>query len=142
VVEDSWFALKQIYHNSFTLIMLICSVIFIAGYNGFGITITKHMSATSRTTLKQTKIVLVWIFFLLYRGDGHESFKVLQLVGFVILVSGILLYNEIVVIPWCGFNKYTTFAKQEKEKKVDTFISEDEYTQDGESQDELVNTKR
>lgn len=142
VVEDSWFALRQIYHNSFTLIMLICSVIFIAGYNGFGITITKHMSATSRTTLKQTKIVLVWVFFLLYRGDGHESFKWLQLVGFIILVSGILLYNEIVIIPWCGFNKYTTFAKLEREKKVDTLISEELYTQDNDSIGDMVNTKR
>lgn len=126
VVEDSWFAIRQIYHNTFTLIMLICSVAFIAGYNGFGITITKHMSATSRTTLKQTKIVLVWIFFLLYRGDGHESFKPLQLVGFMVLVGGILLYNEIVVIPLFGFDKHTHEAEEKRKRKRNTLISSDQ----------------
>lgn len=125
-VEDTWFALRQIYNNSFTLIMLICSVIFIAGYNGFGITITKHMSATSRTTLKQTKIVLVWIFFLIYPKEGHESFKYLQLIGFIVLVTGIVLYNEILVIPFFGFDKSTVKALEEKEKEVESLLEDPE----------------
>mmetsp|Transcript_29139 Transcript_29139/g.33329 ORF Transcript_29139/g.33329 Transcript_29139/m.33329 type:complete len:125 (+) Transcript_29139:692-1066(+) len=75
------------------------------------------MSATSRTTLKQTKIVLVWLFFLAYQGKGHESFKVLQLVGFIVLVSGILLYNEIVVIPFWGFNQNITLKNTKDESK-------------------------
>jgi len=110
------------------------------GYNGFGITITKHMSATSRTTLKQTKIVLVWVFFLLYRGEGHESFKVLQLVGFLILVSGIVLYNEILVIPFLGFNKNTTKALEEKQKEVESLLSGMSQTYD-DGEDETINSK-
>ena len=110
--------------------MLILSVIFIAAYNGFGITITKHMSATSRTTLKQTKIVLVWVFFLGYPGDGHESFKPLQLVGFIILVTGIMLYNEIIVIPLFGFNQNTTSAIEKRNSvaisNIDTSTLNDE----------------
>jgi len=116
VFEDSVFAIKQAFHNPFTLIMLICSVIFIAAYNGFGVTITKHMSATSRTTLKQTRIVLVWLFFLCYQGKGHETFKPLQLVGFIILVTGIMLYNEILIIPFFGFNQNTMSAIAAREK--------------------------
>ena len=83
-------------------------------------TITKHISATSRTTLKQTKIVLVWVFFLFYPGHGHEKFKPLQLVGFIVLVSGIMLYNEIIILPFWGFNKYTILALDEKKRAAET----------------------
>lgn len=76
------------------------------------------MSATSRTTLKQTKIVLVWVFFLIYKGKGHETFKPLQLVGFIILVTGIMLYNEILIIPFFGFNEYTSNKINDREKKI------------------------
>lgn len=123
VVEDSWFAIRQVFHNPLALLLLFLSVLFISGYNGFGITITKHMSATSRTTLKQTKIVLVWIFFLIYPGLGHESFKPLQLVGFVVLIGGIILYNEIVVLPWFGFDKNTVKAIELKRSRVESLIS-------------------
>ena len=54
------------------------------------------------------------------KDDGSwnytEKFTVLQLVGFVILCFGVLVYNEIVVIPYWGFNKYTRIALEEREK--------------------------
>ena len=126
VIEDSWFAMRQAGNNPFTLVMLIWSVLFIAGYNGFGVTITKYMSATSRTTLKQTKILLVWIFFLAYQGKGHESFKILQLVGFIILVMGIMLYNEIVVLPFLGFDKHITLTNKKTTENLEIIIDGEE----------------
>ena len=126
VIEDSWFALRQAWNNPFTLIMLIWSILFIAGYNGFGVTITKYLSATSRTTLKQTKILLVWVFFLAYQGKGHESFKILQLIGFVILVFGILLYNEIIVLPFLGFDKNITLSAKSVPAKMEIIIDNEE----------------
>ena len=46
-----------------------------------------------------------------------EHFKVLQLAGFVFLVFGTLVYNEIVVLPFLGFNLYTRTALAQKEKE-------------------------
>ena len=41
----------------------------------------------------------------------------LQLVGFIFLVLGTLVYNEILVIPWFGFNQYTRSALAQKQNE-------------------------
>ena len=43
-------------------------------------------------------------------GKGHERFIWLELIGFVLLVCGTLLFNEIIVIPLLGFNQFTKEA--------------------------------
>ena len=43
--------------------------------------------------------LVVWLFFL---GLGRETFAFLQLLGFIIMVFGNLLYNEIIVINICN----------------------------------------
>lgn len=57
-----------------------------------------------------------------YQGKGHESFKVLQLIGFAILVFGILLYNEIIVLPFLGFNKNITLSAKSVPAKMEIII--------------------
>ncbi len=54
-----------------------------------------------------TRTVLVWIFFLSYKGlpKSHETFDYIQLIGFAILIFGSTLFNEILVLPFWGFNK-------------------------------------
>ena len=44
----------------------------------------------------------------------YEHFTVLQLVGFLLLVFGTLVYNEIVILPVLGFDKYTKAALKKK----------------------------
>lgn len=38
---------------------------------------------------------------------GWEKFIWLELIGFVFLVSGTLIFNEIVIVPWEWFSKNT-----------------------------------
>lgn len=40
----------------------------------------------------------------------------MQLFGFILLVSGTLVYNEIVIVPFCGFDKNTKVALEKKRK--------------------------
>jgi hypothetical protein len=56
--------------------------------------------------------VLIWVFFLAVPVNGNytEHFKVLQLAGFFLLVLGTLVYNEILIIPFLGFNANTRMA--------------------------------
>ena len=37
-------------------------------------------------------------------NEYFETFKILQLFGFLMLVFGTLVFNEIVVLPFLGFN--------------------------------------
>ena len=43
---------------------------------------------------------------------GLETFYWEPLIGFVFLVFGTLLYNEIIILPFCGFDKNTKIAKE------------------------------
>lgn len=55
-------------------------------------------------------------------GTITEFFSVLQLVGFTILFLGVVFYNEILTIPFLGFNKYTQraiAAREHSEVKVE-----------------------
>jgi hypothetical protein len=49
-------------------------------------------------------------------GKKLEEFTVLQLVGFLILFIGVIFYNEMIAIPFCGLNKYTKEAIAERER--------------------------
>jgi hypothetical protein len=62
--------------------------------------------------------VLIWLFFLTVPVAGaEETFKWLQFLGFILLIFGTLMYNEILVIPILGFNQWTkaAIAKREEE---------------------------
>ena len=113
-VEDSIGALNMIGESVPLLIFVILNILFVGCMNGFGMVVTKYASAANRVTLQQVKNVLVWIFFLIYQGGGHENFKWLQLAGFVVLVIGVVLYNEILELPILGFNQNTKAAIQRR----------------------------
>lgn len=49
-----------------------------------------------------------------------EHFKVLQLFGFILLVIGTLVYNEIVIVPFLGFDKNTKEAIKRRENNETT----------------------
>lgn len=106
-VENTKVAFQFIANSPALIIYLILNIIFVGAMNGLGMVVTKYASAANRVTLQQSKTVIVWVFFLLYRGGGHENFKWLQFAGFIVLLIGVTLYNEVIVIPLFGFDKYT-----------------------------------
>jgi multidrug transporter EmrE-like cation transporter len=72
--------------NNPTLILaMICMVCSIAFFNFFGISVTKKMSASHRMVLDSVRTCVVWTVGLLFFG---EKFSILQLIGFVILITG------------------------------------------------------
>lgn len=87
---------------------VICTIAF---FNYFGVATTKYASAPQRSTVDTSRTVLIWVFFLTVPIKGaEETFKWLQLIGFIFLVIGTLVYNEIVVIPLLGFDQWTKDA--------------------------------
>lgn len=94
------------------LIWLSVAVCFtMAMFNGFGVTVTKNASSAQRATIDTARTLLIWIFFMAVEVNGkREQFYVLQLVGFIFLVIGTLVFNEILIVPYFGFNLYTKEA--------------------------------
>jgi hypothetical protein len=67
-----------------------------SGFNFFGLSVTRSVSATSRSTIDTCRTLFIWIISL---GLGWETFKWLQVVGFGLLVYGTFLFNGIVQPP-------------------------------------------
>ena len=121
--ENAIFAFKQIWASTDIKIFLSMYILSIAFFNFSGLTISKYSSATSRTIVDTLRTVIVWTFFLVMPfvpEDTKETFSWLQLLGFVILILGGLIYNEILVIKFWGFadNTKAAIKKRQEEEKL------------------------
>ncbi len=87
--------------------LIIFTIICIAFFNSFGIACTKYASAAQRSTIDTSRTLTIWILSVLL---GLESFVPWEIPGFVLLICGTLMYNEIVVIPYLGYDQWTKDA--------------------------------
>ena len=108
-IEDSIFAFEQMWDNKSLLVVYIFYVVSIALYNIVGINLTKLVSSTARAVVDTVRTVFIWGFFLFFTPvEGtKEDFHLLQFIGFIFLVCGTLVYNEIVTLPFWGLDYYT-----------------------------------
>ena len=121
--ENALFAFRQIWYSWEIKLYLSMYILSIAFFNFSGLTISKNASATSRTIVDTLRTIVVWSFFLVMPfvpEETKETFSWLQLVGFLILILGGLIYNEILVIKYWGFADNTKVAikKREEEEKL------------------------
>lgn len=116
--EDSILALRQIFSSGKIGGLTILYIVSIGSFNFGGVSVTKYASATSRTIINTLRTILIWIFFLTpaVPEKVREKWSFVQLAGFILLIIGTILYNEIVEIPCGGFNTNTKRAIKEREK--------------------------
>lgn len=106
-MEDVIDAVTMIGNSAAIAVALGGNVISIAFFNFFGISVTKEMSATTRMVLDSLRTVVIWLVCL---ALGWETFKLkeglMQIAGFVVLLSGTCIYNRIITIPvfMAGYN--------------------------------------
>jgi drug/metabolite transporter (DMT)-like permease len=81
---------------SFTLWITSIALIFaIALFNFSGLNVTKYVSAVARTTIDTSRTILIWAISL---SLGWESFLYVQIFGFLILIYGTFVYNQVIPI--------------------------------------------
>ncbi|KAJ2808787.1 hypothetical protein H4R20_000645 [Coemansia guatemalensis] len=88
---------KQIYQNPAIWQITIFIMLSIAMFNYFGLSVTRHLSATSRATIDTCRTLFIWMSSL---ALGWESFNWLQVAGFIILVYGTFIYNRVISLPF------------------------------------------
>ena len=93
--------------NGMIVFLIFLSTSSIALFNSTGIATTKYASAAQRSTIDTSRTFLIWMFSLIL---GLEDWHPWEIPGFILLVAGTLLYNEIVVFPYWGFNENTKEA--------------------------------
>ncbi|KAK7918147.1 hypothetical protein PG985_010021 [Apiospora marii] len=89
--------LNQMFEHKAVLISSLLIMISIGGFNFFGLSVTRSVSATSRSTIDTCRTLFIWIVSL---GLGWETFKWLQVLGFALLVYFTFLFNGIVQPPF------------------------------------------
>lgn len=95
-LEDPIDAFIQIGNSWKILLATVGNVVSIAFFNFAGISVTKELSATTRMVLDSVRTLFIWLITLFL---AWQDFQILQLVGFVILLSGMCLYNNIIIVP-------------------------------------------
>lgn len=96
VLEDAYDGLYQLAHNPQLAGAFFLTMMSIAFFNFAGISVTKEMNATTRMVLDSIRTLVIWGVSL---GIGWQEFHFLQLIGFVILVVGMCIYNDLLIVP-------------------------------------------
>ncbi|KAJ3159731.1 hypothetical protein HDU86_001381 [Geranomyces michiganensis] len=68
----------------------------IAFFNWFGLSVTRSISATSRSTIDTCRTIFIWMISL---ALGWEHFRWLQVLGFLVLLYGTFLFNDVAPPP-------------------------------------------
>ena len=117
-VENLSFAFKQLKNSSLLIFLTLFYFIGDLFCNLTGIKIGQILSAMSRSILEPVKSVVVWFYFLLPFNypQLREKVSIVQLIGFVILVFGNLIYHHVIDIIEI-VNHYHLNKKKENLKK-------------------------
>jgi len=119
--EDAIDAFKMIFdgEQSWLLGWTIGNMFSIAVFNYAGISVTKEMSATTRSILDQIRVILIWAVFLIpwgpYLCRVQDYFVWTAALGLVILILGVWVYNDIIIMPLV--RKYILKTPQPSEEK-------------------------
>lgn len=90
-------AFHQIKSSPILLASIIGSMLAVALFNFAGATVTQKSSAVARTTIKISSTITIWMAELAF---GWNTFSLWQLLGFVFVAAGTVIYNGIVTLPF------------------------------------------
>ncbi|KAH6636467.1 hypothetical protein F5144DRAFT_530115 [Chaetomium tenue] len=88
---------RQFWENKGVFVSSVMIMISIGGFNFFGLSVTRSVSATARSTIDTCRTLFIWMVSL---GLGWETFKWLQVLGFALLVYFTFLFNGVVQPPF------------------------------------------
>lgn len=95
-MEDAIDGFYQIYNSWQVCLGVVGTVLSISFFNFAGISVTKELSATTRMVLDSVRTLFIWLFSLAVRW---QDFNWTQVVGFVVLILGMFLYNDVIIRP-------------------------------------------
>ena len=117
--ENVPFAFEQMGDQPILILYLLIFILSIAFFNFSGLTVAKYDSSTLRSIVDTLRTIAIWAFFLIMPfvpKETKEKFHWLQLLGFIILILGGAIYNEIIIIPFLGLSDNTKKAKKRRDE--------------------------
>lgn len=114
-IEDAIDAWYQIKNNWQVACGFSGTIISIAFFNFAGVSVTKQISATTRTVLDSIRTIVIKIAGV---ALGWEKVDGIQLGGFTLLLIGMFLYNDVLIRPaylkWRGQRNRTNYEESDK----------------------------
>lgn len=103
VIENSYNAFQSMQNTPMQWVFTLAILPLACLSNTSGTSVTAYGSAAARCTLEQVRNLFVWIYFMFIPVGGIllEEFNILQLFGFIILLAGIFIFNEIITMSMC-----------------------------------------
>merc|ERR1719359_484921 len=95
-IENTLQAINMLHNDVWIQVGCIASMFSIAFFNWSGVTVTSQASAVARSTIDVSRTTLIWLVEL---ALAWNTFSWLQFCGFVVLVTGTLVYNGIIALP-------------------------------------------
>lgn len=118
-LEDTIDTLVMLSNNG-ALVALVCLYIFSCStYNAAGMAVTSSFSAVHRTMLEASRTAVIWAFDLIIHyivnpklsfGEAWLPWSWLQFLGFVVVVTGQMIYGEIIKLPGFEYPKWQAAA--------------------------------
>ncbi|XP_014675680.1 PREDICTED: solute carrier family 35 member F6-like isoform X2 [Priapulus caudatus] len=96
-LEDAIDGLIQISNSWEIALAVLLNLLSIAFFNFAGISVTMEFSATTRMVLDSLRTLLIWAMSL---ALGWQSFQYLQIIGFILLIMGTFVYNDVIFRPF------------------------------------------
>ncbi|XP_018015720.1 solute carrier family 35 member F6 isoform X2 [Hyalella azteca] len=115
-LEDPIDAFIQLSNNPMLVVAVLGNVISIAFFNFAGVSVTKELSATTRMVLDSVRTLVVWLTSLALKW---QPFHYLQPIGFIVLVLGMFIYNDVLILPYMRSKGWVNDALPEEERIVD-----------------------
>ncbi|KDD75453.1 hypothetical protein H632_c677p0, partial [Helicosporidium sp. ATCC 50920] len=101
--EDTLDTLHMIFHTPSIWMFLLVDMAALLCFNVSGMCVTGHFGAVFRTVLETTRTLFVWLVSLVlyytplgmgFLGESWNKYSWVQAVGFVVLVSGTIIYGK------------------------------------------------
>ena len=93
--EDTIDAFHQWGYSAEVLVASLGLVFSIAFFNLAGLTVTLTMNATTRMVLDTSRGIIIWVISI---AVGWQIFQPLQPVGYIILLAGIWMNDDVIVL--------------------------------------------
>ena len=93
-------------------LLIVAFLIFIGLLNLFQVSTIKVADSLALCTIDSGRVILVWILAIAF---SFENALPLEIVGGGSLIFGILIYNEVLIIPCCGLRKSAKVSMKENE---------------------------
>ncbi len=117
---------EQITSNVALFIAVVLGIFSIAFYNLCGVNVTKYVSAVARTVIDVARTVVIWIVGLgvtewTSRNWENMSWKanLMELFGYLVLVFGNLIYNNMINVENKLSNKVETDSSNGSKVRVE-----------------------